>query len=274
MQISTPTFPISLPRAVPRLTPRQLVAAGLGFVLIGTAVFAVAQIPRQDAAAGVRSTVEGFGYSLSSVPLLTSDKELARSMQEAYGIYVAPELIAAWQQDPAEAPGRLTSSPWPDHIAIGSISPNGDGTYSVSAAVIEKSEATKGSSIYASYPVELTVSDTDAGWRISAFTGYPAAPAPRPGSVVVSGTFGCLSAAATATGTGSSGTCTYGITDAAGRSYALADTDAPRDRFAQIPRGTAVTVTGTFAPRSIATDADMGMIDIASIALGTSTAAR
>ena len=51
------------------------------------------------------------------------------------------KLIAQWAADPTYAPGRLTSSPWPDHIAISSIKEVGEDKYSIERRIIEAMSA-------------------------------------------------------------------------------------------------------------------------------------
>lgn len=64
----------------------------------------------QDEAA-VRRVVTEFGRQLQQVSL-TADPEIARqAIREHYGAFVSPRLLQKWTQNPALAPGRVTSSP-------------------------------------------------------------------------------------------------------------------------------------------------------------------
>lgn len=69
----------------------------------------------------VTSLVEQFGQKLQMVSLLAPADTVRQVMQEQYSAYVTPDLLAKWQSDPQNAPGRLTSSPWPDRIEISSL---------------------------------------------------------------------------------------------------------------------------------------------------------
>jgi hypothetical protein len=60
-----------------------------------------------------------FGDQMQSVSLLTPDA--SSTIASAYSQYVDPSLLSRWEADPASAPGRETSSPWPDHIEITDI---------------------------------------------------------------------------------------------------------------------------------------------------------
>jgi hypothetical protein len=65
--------------------------------------------PVSDEAA-VTALVQAFGKTLQTVSLL-DEAGVASAMQAAYGQYVTPELLEAWQAKPAQAPGRMVSSP-------------------------------------------------------------------------------------------------------------------------------------------------------------------
>jgi hypothetical protein len=85
----------------------------------------------------VQSAVTSFGQQMKNVPLMASSSAVASAIEQYYGPYVAPELLAQWESSPTTSPGRLTSSPWPDRIEITSTSQNEDGSYSVVGNVIE-----------------------------------------------------------------------------------------------------------------------------------------
>ncbi|MCK9352222.1 MAG: hypothetical protein WCT49_05745 [Candidatus Paceibacterota bacterium] len=90
----------------------------------------------------VQSLVETFGKRLKNVSLLAPREILTKSMEDNYGELVSsPVLIAEWvakaSEDPANVPGRLTSSPWPDRIEILNIEKRSDYAYEVKGRVIE-----------------------------------------------------------------------------------------------------------------------------------------
>jgi len=80
-----------------------------------------------------RSTAQDFGKQLQKVSLL--ERDASSTIASFYGPYVTPELLAIWQQKPSKAPGRPTSSPWPDHIDIVKITPQGE-SYIVEGDII------------------------------------------------------------------------------------------------------------------------------------------
>lgn len=122
----------------------------------------------KDAAAGL---VQEFGSRLQKVSLQAPADVLAKSMKEAYGDLVAPELLTKWAADPAHAPGRLTSSPWPDRIEIRSLEKAADGSYVAQGEVIEVTSVEKVSGgVAAKRPISVTVTKTGNNRLITAVT--------------------------------------------------------------------------------------------------------
>ena len=119
----------------------------------------------------VASVVENFGKQLQMVSLLAPTDILAASMQEYYSEYVSQALINEWIQDPLNAPGRLTSSPWPDRIEIDSIEKISETAYEVKGNIIEITSVEQESGgVAAKRPITLTVKLIDNCWLIDAVT--------------------------------------------------------------------------------------------------------
>lgn len=137
-------------------------------LLVGATYFMPVEREQAD---DVRTVVEGFGKELQRVSLLASDAR--QQIATHYSLYVAPALVMMWQNDPLQAPGRLTSSPWPDRIEISRITRMDDTHYTVEGMIIEASSGGGGTdeapveSLHR--PVSLTVERTDR-WRITALT--------------------------------------------------------------------------------------------------------
>jgi hypothetical protein len=87
--------------------------------------------------------IEEFGGKLQLVSLLSPEDILAKDMEENYGGYVTEELINQWMKDPLNAPGRLTSSPWPDRIDVLKIEELTQGKYKVQGEIVEKTSSEK-----------------------------------------------------------------------------------------------------------------------------------
>jgi len=123
--------------------------------------------PESDQAA-VFKVVEDFGQRLKNVSLLAPDDVVTKSIKENYAEYVSPELLAQWQEDPANAPGRLTSSPWPERIDIAQIVKLSDTKYQAKGDIIEVTSMEMVEGGYAAKrPIVLEVEKKDNQWLIT-----------------------------------------------------------------------------------------------------------
>jgi Flp pilus assembly protein CpaB len=118
----------------------------------------------------VKSAVIGFGKVMQNVPLAASKSIVGKTMQDNYSAFVAPDLLASWIDNPSAAPGRLTSSPWPDHIEIFSTTKNTDGSYTVQSNVVEMTsrELVVGG-VADMYGATITVRKQGGKWLITEF---------------------------------------------------------------------------------------------------------
>ena len=147
-------------------------------VLIGAAlgVYVIKLTPTaRQSEAEVRGLVEEFGSRLKYVSLLADRTLVADALQEEYGRYITPALLVSWQNNPASALGRLTSSPWPERIEVRGIERN-RADYTVSADVVEvatRSDAAQTNDMsdttteVARRPITLVVTNNGSGFRIS-----------------------------------------------------------------------------------------------------------
>lgn len=116
----------------------------------------------------VRAVVEEFGKRLKSVPLQAAPDQIRAAIIEQYADYVSPELLAVWVVEPSLAPGRLTSSPWPDRIEIREIQEEGDGRYAVTGYVVEVTSAEFGTEEAAvKLPIALELEKEGDDWLIT-----------------------------------------------------------------------------------------------------------
>jgi hypothetical protein len=116
----------------------------------------------------VSVVVEGFGQKLQQVSLLASSEDLKKNMEENYGGYVTPELLAEFLSNPDNAPGKLTPSPWPDRIEIASAEKTSEGLYKVAGTIIEVTSAGQDTAnAVAKRPITLEVKKVDGKWLIS-----------------------------------------------------------------------------------------------------------
>lgn len=117
----------------------------------------------------VRAVVSAFGNELGSVSVLSPNA--AEEIRRAYGPYVAPELLAVWEAAPENAPGKVTSSPWPSHIAIDSVEEAEGGAYEVRGRVLLVTSTSDAGSV----PVTIRVAARDNGYQIVSYTETRAA---------------------------------------------------------------------------------------------------
>lgn len=147
-----------------------IVIIALSLMLFGCAGSQTADQSNEDLKA-VTNVVEGFGQNLQKVSLLMPTDQLKESMQENYGEYVSADLIDKWLADPQNAPGRLTSSPWPQRIDILETQKLSQDAYEVKGLIIEVTSAEqKNGEATAKRPITLKVERADDQWLITDVT--------------------------------------------------------------------------------------------------------
>lgn len=115
----------------------------------------------------VVNLVKDFGSKLQLVSLQAPKEEVKKSMQKNYGGYVTLTLLEKWISNPLNAPGRLTSSPWPDRIEIQSFEKLSEYEYRVKGDIIEvTSVEKKNGGIASKRSVVIGVIKTDKRWVI------------------------------------------------------------------------------------------------------------
>lgn len=113
-----------------------------GVVLVGAAIatyFLAGWPTALEDGDAARAVVEEFGTKLQNVNILGDKTMAADAIAREYGPLITPTLLSLWQQDPTLAPGRLTSSPWPDHIQITSLKRENRSKYVIEGDIVEVS---------------------------------------------------------------------------------------------------------------------------------------
>ena len=119
--------------------------------------------------AAVASLVEDFGRKLQTVSLQAPREIVNKSIQENYGDFVSPALLAEWQKELQNVPGRVVSSPWPDRIEILSTEKLPESAFEVKGEIIEMtSEEKVNGGVAARRPIILTVGKVEDRWLITA----------------------------------------------------------------------------------------------------------
>jgi hypothetical protein len=85
----------------------------------------------------IAELIRDFGSKLKHVSLLAPEKIVKDSIQENYGEYVSPALLAQWKNDLQNVPGRVASSPWPERIDIVDTNKLSDYRYRIEADIIK-----------------------------------------------------------------------------------------------------------------------------------------
>jgi hypothetical protein len=103
------------------------------------------------------------------VSLLAPDSVVEREIREAYAPLVTPALLDRWLAEPARAPGRDVSSPWPERNEVSSVAAAGEGRCRVEGAVVYVTSAERAAGgAAARLPVTLLVI-ADGGWRVDEY---------------------------------------------------------------------------------------------------------
>jgi type II secretory pathway pseudopilin PulG len=121
----------------------------------------------------ITKLITDFGAVLKDVPLSGSKAVAAAASEKYYAPFVSRAILDAWESDPEKAPGRVTSSPWPDRIEISSLDLDpDDGSYTAQGYVIEITsvEVSIGSNSSASkYPIAMKLRKQNDRWIITGF---------------------------------------------------------------------------------------------------------
>jgi membrane-bound inhibitor of C-type lysozyme len=123
----------------------------------------------QAARQAIKKVVSGFGARLQRVSLLAPDA--SHTLAQVYAPYVTQQLLSEWTKDPSSAPGKTTSSPWPDHFIIQRIQPSGVG-YAVDATLVlmTSNEVEHGGNA-GTKKVEMMLVKRNGKWKVSGYNG-------------------------------------------------------------------------------------------------------
>lgn len=129
--------------------------------------------PSAADSAAAREVVLRFGERLQRVSLLAPDSLLRASIRAEYEPFVSPALLESWLTNPAKAPGRTTSSPWPAGIEISgtSAAPSGGPQIVYVGDILERTSTTPSGGSSSRTPVRITVVRGPQGWRIAQLVG-------------------------------------------------------------------------------------------------------
>lgn len=118
----------------------RLFIAGLIFISVCAASFMF--LVHKDERVGFSDSVKiirnvnKFGEQFKKVSLTAPEEVVINSIKSNYSSFVDSRLMDLWTQNPERAPGRLTSSPWPERVKITDIKEVKDGLYNISGDII------------------------------------------------------------------------------------------------------------------------------------------
>ncbi len=113
--------------------------------------------------------VEQFGDRLKHVSLLAPADSVQDQIREQYGAYLTTLQLGGWLSDPASAPGRETSSPWPDRIEVRDAQPIGRTAFDVTGDIVYVTSV-EGDVMLRTPVTARVVRGPDDIWRISEWT--------------------------------------------------------------------------------------------------------
>ncbi len=121
--------------------------------------------PRSPEQRTPQQVVEEFGKRMKQVSTSASSEIAARALREHYEGLVDSELLQIWIANPATAPGRQVSSPWPDRIEVESSSRTPADEVVVTGALVEATSSGETRRI----PIQVRLRRSGASWVITAY---------------------------------------------------------------------------------------------------------
>ena len=133
-----------------------------------TGATSTAQAATSSEDIAISAVVTNFGQAEQNVSLLAPDA--STTIASDYGSYIAPALLSKWKADPTSAPGRVVSSPWPDHIVVNSITPTSAGYEVNGTLVLMTSDNLEHDGSFGTDPLVIEVGSQGGRWLITSYT--------------------------------------------------------------------------------------------------------
>lgn len=233
------------------MTTRQLTVVLIALLAIFGALYVFTSHSAPDAAVGspindpeARAAVEEFGAAMKQVPLLATAADVKIAMDQSYGPYVAPELLAQWEANPEGALGRTVSSPWPERINVATVDVRGDRA-TIEGTVIEVASVSGGQDITGTYPVTFQLEKRDGKWLITSVQKGPYSQLPTRTTII--GTYECLPHRDTSGP--QTAECAFGIKeDGTGKHYAIDTRLMASTSWQGMPTGAHIRIEGVLTP--------------------------
>lgn len=153
------------------MTRTRIILASVGAVILVLLAVLAFGIAKTNGEARARAVAAEFVAQMQHVSTTGEAAEVQAAIDQYYAPYITPELLAEWSNDPTSAPGRATSSPWPDRLFIKSITEQGE-SFVINADVLyvtSKEAESPEDDAAGVMIVTILVVPTDDGYRIAAF---------------------------------------------------------------------------------------------------------
>ena len=140
----------------------------IGTLTVGLALAACGSSEEQLAAnrAAAIEVVEGFGTRLVHVSKLAPTDSVQNQIRDQFGPYVTTLLLGGWLTDPASAPGRDVSSPWPARIEVREATAASDTHVDLEADVVYLTSVDGDPALRRPVSIRV-VKGRDGSWRIA-----------------------------------------------------------------------------------------------------------
>ena len=142
----------------------------IGIIVLLMAIFIIYSISNDNGLNNdeeeVIKLVEDFGSTLKNVSLLAPRDAVIQAIEDNYSPYVTDGLMQSWIAHPRRAPGRTTSSPWPERIEITEVERPSEDEYLVIGRIVEVTSTEAEGGAAAFRPVKLSVRKIENKWLI------------------------------------------------------------------------------------------------------------
>ena len=106
---------------------------------------------------------------MKQVSTLAPPESAAKSIREVYSGLVDPDLLARWEANPATAPGRQVSSPWPERIEVENVTDRSESGAVVKGRIVEMTSTGEAGRI----PVQVKLTRGADEWLVIDFHAGP-----------------------------------------------------------------------------------------------------
>jgi hypothetical protein len=108
------------------------------------------------------AVVAELGKRMKLVSTLAPENAAGAAIREQYAGLASPELLRSWTREPASAPGRQVSSPWPDRVEVTDARIDGTRAW-VTGVIVEQTSSGESGRV----PLRVELSSSSGKWLIT-----------------------------------------------------------------------------------------------------------